>query len=290
MRLLKCLPGEGDFELTACDDQNPPPYAILSHTWVEGQEVLYDEFLAGTSTSKSGYAKLRFCANRTAADSLEYFWVDTCCINKSTTEELSTAINSMFRWYQQATKCYVYMWDVSTPEEDAQVFDTSWEDAFRSSRWFTRGWTLQELLAPPSVEFFSREGKMLGSRTSLKQKIHEITRIPLDALDGQKLDRFTVEERMGWAAERSTTLKEDKVYCLLGMFGVFLPLIYGEGEEYAALRLKEEIEKRQPHNTTTDRLRNLGLSHVAKTMALSHLSCYVCLLTEYSLLSVTFPT
>jgi hypothetical protein len=245
MRLLKRLPG-GDLELTSFND-NPPPYAILSHTWTEGQEVTYNELVAGTGKDKTGYDKIRFCGERAATDGLQYFWVDTCCIDKSTSDELSTAINSMFRWYQHASKCYVYLSDVFVPEEviDAETFRITWEEAFRRSRWFTRGWTLQELLAPASVEFFSKEGKRLGSRISLEQDIHEITRIPIGVLRGQNLGEFSIEERMSWAAERTTTLKEDKVYCLLGIFGVFLSLIYGEGEAYATLRLKEEIEKRQ---------------------------------------------
>jgi hypothetical protein len=247
MRLLKRLPGDSGFELTSFKDDLAPPYAILSHTWTDGQEFTYNNLLAGTGTDKDGYTKIRFCGERAAADSLEYFWVDTCCIDKSTSDELSTSINSMFRWYQRAAKCYVYLTDVSAPDEvtNLKAFRISWEQAFRCSRWFTRGWTLQELLAPASVEFFSQDGKRLGSRISLEQEIHDVTGIPVRALRGQRLTEFSVEERMSWAAKRTTTLKEDKVYCLLGIFGVFLSLIYGEGEEYATLRLKDEIQKRQ---------------------------------------------
>jgi hypothetical protein len=247
MRLLKRLQGDSGFELAFFKDDLTPPYAILSHTWTDGQEVTYNDLLAGTGMEKDGYTKIRFCGERTAADSLEYFWVDTCCIDKSTSDELSTSINSMFRWYQRAAKCYVYLTDVSVPDEvtNPEAFRISWQQAFQRSRWFTRGWTLQELLAPASVEFFSQDGKRLGSRISLEQEIHGATGIPVRALRGQRLTEFSVEERMSWAAERTTTLKEDKVYCLLGIFGVFLSLIYGEGEEYATLRLQEEIQKRQ---------------------------------------------
>lgn len=143
----------------------------------------------------------------------------------------------MFAWYRRATKCYVYLWDVSTNEGYSQQ-----DSAFRSSRWFTRGWTLQELLAPASVEFFSREGKRLGDKESLKRQIHDITGIPFTALSGTPLSRFTVEARMQWAAERNTTRTEDRAYCLLGIFGVFLLPMYGEGEN-AFRRLKEEIHK-----------------------------------------------
>ncbi|KAF2806216.1 kinesin light chain 1 [Mytilinidion resinicola] len=238
MRLLKRLLG-GDFELISFKDDDLPPYAILSHTWTEGQEVTYNELVAGTGKDKTGYAKIRFCGRRAAAHGLQYFWVDTCCIDKSTSDELN----------------------VSVPEEvsNAEAFQITWAEAFRRSRWFTRGWTLQELLAPTSVEFFSKEGKRLGSRISLEQEIHQITRIPVGVLRGQSLAALSVEERMSWAAKRTTTLKEDKVYCLLGIFGVFLSLIYGEGEAYATLRLREEIQKRQ-EGRRTESLHDLSVS------------------------------
>jgi hypothetical protein len=244
MRLLR-RKIDGSFELVSCDSNDPPPYAILSHTWTDG-EVMYNELVAGTAANKAGYVKIRFCVEQAAKDGLEYSWVDTCCINKATNDELSSAINSMFRWYKRASKCYVYLSDVSVPGEvtSAETFPITWEHAFRQSRWFTRGWTLQELLAPATVKFFSRNGKQLGTKISLERKIHEITRIPLSAIRGQPLTEFSIEERMNWSSKRKTTLKEDIVYCLLGIFGVHIPLIYGEGEEYATLRFKEEIQKR----------------------------------------------
>jgi hypothetical protein len=246
MRLLKRLPDDS-FELVSVNDDQPPAYAILSHTWAAEQEVAYKDLVDGRGTDKIGYNKIRFCVERAAADDLQYSWVDTCCIDKSTSDELSTAINSMFRWYQRAAVCYVYLSDVSVPDEvsDVQAFRTTWVDAFRRSRWFTRGWTLQELLAPDRVEFFSKECRPLGSKISLEQEIHEISGIPLDVLRGRPLTELSIDERMGWADNRSTTIKEDKVYCLLGVFNVFLPLIYGEGEAYARIRLSEEIQKRQ---------------------------------------------
>jgi hypothetical protein len=245
MRLLK-RSADGGLELTSFNTDDPPPYAILSHTWTEGQEVTYRDLVAGTGKEKDGYAKIRFCVEKAAQDGLQYSWVDTCCIDKSTSDELSTAINSMFRWYQRASKCYVYLSDVRIPDEviDIQAFRITWEEAFQHSRWFTRGWTLQELLAPSSVEFFSKEGKRLGSRTSLEKEISEVTNIPIEVFRGQRLSDFGVDERMRWADQRKTTIKEDKAYCLLGIFGVFMPLIYGEGELYAMLRLKEEVQKR----------------------------------------------
>jgi hypothetical protein len=246
MRLLKCL-SDNNFELISFDDESLPPYAILSHTWIDGEEVTYNDLVAGIDRNKSGYAKIRFCGEQAATDGLQYFWVDSCCIDKASNVELSTALNSMFRWYQGASKCYVFLSDVSVPKEviNAEGSHITWKEAFRRSRWFTRGWTLQELLAPATVEFFSREGKRLGSRLSLERDVHQITKLPISVLRGKNLAEFSVEERMSWATGRVTTIKEDKVYCLLGIFGVFLSLIYGEGEAYAMLRLREEIQKRQ---------------------------------------------
>lgn len=226
-----------------------PRYAILSHTWGE-QEVAYKDLQNYRDIEdvdarlKGGYQKIFFCAAQAKRDGLDYFWVDTCCIDKANNTELSKAINSMFRWYQRASMCYVYLSDVPVPDGISDA------EAFRCSRWFTRGWTLQELLAPPSVEFFCKQGKRLGTRVSLQQEIHEITQIPIAALRGHSLRNFRVEARMDWAARRTTTVKEDKVYCLLGIFGVFLSLIYGEGEAHARLRLEEEVRKRQKGHGT----------------------------------------
>jgi hypothetical protein len=152
--------------------------------------------------------------------------------------------NSMFRWYRNAVKCYVYLFDVQTcKREDNCQTQYTWELAFRKSRWFTGGWTLQELLAPTIVEFFSREGELLGSKTKLAGLIHEITEIPITALDGVPLSQFPVDKRLRWAARRNTKRPEDRVYCLLGIFEIFMPLLYSEGEN-ASNRLKGEIDKR----------------------------------------------
>lgn len=247
MRLLQRRQ-DGGYELTSVDGDHPPPYAILSHTWTDGQEITYQELISGTGKDKTGYNKIHFCAEQAATDGVQYFWVDTCCIDKSNQIELSTAINSMFKWYQGAVKCYVYLPDVSVPDEvpDAQSFRITWLEAFRRSRWFTRGWTLQELVAPARVEFFSKERRLLGTRISLEQEVHQITQIPVGVLRGESLANFSVENRMSWASTRTTTMKEDKAYCLLGIFGVFLSLIYGEGEAHAYLRLQEEIQRRYP--------------------------------------------
>jgi hypothetical protein len=151
----------------------------------------------------------------------------------------------MFRWYRNAAKCYVYLSDVSITKRKAssQLSEFTWEPAFLASRWFTRGWTLQELIAPSSVEFFSQEGKRLGDKRTLERQVHEITGIAVSALQGAPLSQFGVDERLQWGKNRQTMRKEDKAYSLLGIFDVHIPLIYGEGEDNALTRLQEEIDK-----------------------------------------------
>ncbi|KAF2728246.1 HET-domain-containing protein [Polyplosphaeria fusca] len=245
MRLLRFSDPSG-YHLTKpyTDDEAIPLYAILSHTWgADGDEVNFDDLIKQTGTDKPGYEKIGFCAEQARQDGLEYFWIDTCCINKDNRAELSKAINSMFRWYQNAARCYVYLSDVLTAKGKANSNTYEWESAFRKSKWFTRGWTLQELLAPRIVEFFSRQGERLGDKGSLRQQIHEITAIPEAALRGELLSRFRVSDRLSWMEHRQTTREEDKVYSLLGIFGVHIAPFYGEGMGKALTRLQDEIDK-----------------------------------------------
>jgi hypothetical protein len=245
MRLLE-ITDSGEFRLTKNLIDDIPPYAILSHTWgTDDEEVTLNDLVSGISNSKIGYRKLEFCREQARSDKLHHFWVDTCCIDKTDHAELSEAINSMFRWYREAAKCYVYLSDVSTHSCDKNDHSgLMWESAFRKSRWFTRGWTLQELIAPGSVEFFSKEGQRLGDKKSLEQHVHEVTGIPIDALQGRHLSNFSVSERISWAEHRETKRKEDKAYSLMGIFDIYMPLIYGEGRENAFIRLRGEIDKR----------------------------------------------
>jgi tetratricopeptide (TPR) repeat protein len=239
MRLLESRePADGKFyPLRPTDD--PPPYAILSHTWgLDEEEVTYEDLISGTGTEKAGYEKLRFCARQARQDGLDYFWVDTCCILKANHSELSESINSMFRWYKNAERCYVYLSGLSQKKGHP-----GWEDSFRAHRWFTRGWTLQELVAARSVHFFNGNGYRLGSKRSLKSMIHEITGISVLALQGTPLTDFDAEERFKWAESRQTKKKEDWAYSLLGIFNVSMPIIYGEGLEHAVARLKNEISQ-----------------------------------------------
>ncbi|PVH73201.1 HET-domain-containing protein, partial [Cadophora sp. DSE1049] len=241
MRLLQ-FNNDGNFSLTEFFEDDIPEYAILSHRWEAG-EVTFKDLTDGTSKCKAGYGKIQFCGEQARCDELKYFWVDTCCIDKSSSAELSEAINSMFRWYQNAARCYVYLSDLSIRKRKAsdRSAKCTWESAFRASKWFTRGWTLQELLAPKLVEFFSREGKRLGDKRTLEHQIHEITGVPATALRENSLSQFDVDERFSWAKKRQTTRGEDKAYSLLGIFDVQMPLLYGEGEVRAFQRLREAI-------------------------------------------------
>ncbi|KAI0505320.1 heterokaryon incompatibility protein-domain-containing protein [Xylaria bambusicola] len=229
-----------------------PPYAILSHTWeADDEEVTFRDILDDTGQNKSGYKKIRFCAKQAKKDGLQFIWVDSCCIDKSSSAELSEAINSMFCWYQGAEKCYVYLSDVSAkgasrgkppPSQGRKL-------CIHHSRWFTRSWTLQELLAPRIVEFFSQEWKHLGSKTRLVRAIGCVTKIPDEALLGiVALSQFSINERMSWAEGRNATREEDTAYSLLGIFNVHMPLIYGEGQQNAFARLRREIG-RSTHST-----------------------------------------
>ena len=244
MRLLH-FNNDGEYSLTQFFD-NIPPYAILSHTWGP-EEVTFKDMKKGNGISKAGFDKIRFCGEQAKRDGWQYFWVDTCCIDKSNAVELQEAINSMFRWYQNAVKCYVYLSDVSTKKRKASDSFTeyTWEPAFRSSKWFTRGWTLQELLAPGStlIRFFSREGDYLGDKRTLERQINEITGIAVSALRGTPLSQFDIEARLSWAEDRQTTREEDKAYSLFGIFDIQIPLLYGEGGKKALKRLREEINK-----------------------------------------------
>lgn len=241
---MRLLTYDSQDQLNLVNDlnDNVPPYAILSHTWGErSDEVVFDDVQACQGRDKAGYGKIEFCGKQAKRDGINHFWVDTCCINKNAHLEVDEAIVSMYQWYRNAQKCYVYLSDVTVngPSKNQNTHN-AWEASFRSSRWFTRGWTLQELLAPAVVEFYSREWQFLGTKETLIQQIHEITTIPLKALRGTPLSRFSVDERIRWSKLRRTTKIEDGAYCLLGMFNVFMPLIYGEGQN-AFHRLQKEV-------------------------------------------------
>lgn len=247
MRLLERNNHNG-FTLTKNFADNIPAYAILSHTWGEDEaEVSFRNMEDGCGRDKRGYTKIQFCGDQAARDGLRYFWVDTCCIDKSSSAELSEAINSMYRWYREAAACYVYMVDVSAmpiPGEALRNQPASWVEEFTSSRWFTRGWTLQELLAPRFVHFWSKDWKYIGNKQwNLRRKLAEITAIEERIVNGGDISKESIANRMSWAANRQTTRPEDMAYCLMGIFQVNMPMLYGEGRDRAFLRLQEEILK-----------------------------------------------
>ncbi|EUC48006.1 hypothetical protein COCMIDRAFT_3138 [Bipolaris oryzae ATCC 44560] len=243
MRLLK-IEDNGGLSFAEFDEDTKPPYAILSHRWGrEGTEVTFEDLQENTREDKLGYKKIRLCGKQAERDGLQYFWVDTCCINKANKAELSLAIQSMFRWYRESARCYVYLSDVSSPPLGTILASGLQKSEVQNSEWFTRGWTLQELLAPSSVEFFSQEWEKLGDRKSLVQQVHEATGIPYLALQGGALSQFSVSDRLRWIEYRHTTCPEDKAYSLAGVVDVDLAPCYGEGVEGAFRRLHDEIDK-----------------------------------------------
>ncbi|KAF2625510.1 WD40 repeat-like protein [Macroventuria anomochaeta] len=249
MRLLK-YGEDGEFSVTPdlVDEHAIPCYAILSHTWAaDADEVTFEDLAKNAGKDKSGYKKIQLCGEQAKRDGLQHFWIDTCCINKANKAEHSLAIQSMFRWYRNAARCYVYLPDVSAPPLAAEREGSPplWDSEFRESRWFTRGWTLQELLAPGLVEFHSREWHRLGDRVSLQSQIYEITTIPRRVLEGAPLSQSTIEERFRWRQNRHTKLKEDAAYSLSGIFDVDIAPVYGEGAEEAFRRLHDRIRKRE---------------------------------------------
>lgn len=248
-----------------------PQYAILSHTWGQ-EEVTFQDMNREDHKQKQGYKKIEGCCQAAAEQFIFYVWVDSCCIDKSSSAELSEAINSMFKWYEESKVCFIYMEDVPTgldpfaPESD-----------FRKCRWWTRGWTLQELLAPDHIIFFDStwermfthemaqdlfkkvplpvKANAVKKRTRVRsenqiqrviqqvryQLITEITGIPIAVLVKElPLSKVSAACKFSWASQRRTTRVEDKAYCLMGLLGVNMPLLYGEGDK-AFVRLQEAV-------------------------------------------------
>lgn len=259
----------------------PPRYAILSHTWEE-EEVLYADIqdpAAPFPTNRLGASKVKESCEQAKRYGFDYIWIDTCCIDKTSSAELSESINSMFAWYRQADICFAYLADIDTPNATSKV-------SIEKSRWFTRGWTLQELLAPRQVIFYNSQWSEIGRRepdavtpdnSLFLEVLVKATGIPssilcrfdadpcgLSDFDGEGRhdmrlfngtcqvcsrkdtfpvflnERFSNAQKMSWAARRVTTRREDQAYCLLGLFSVNMSLLYGEGDN-AFLRLQEEI-------------------------------------------------
>ena len=236
MRLLNTT----TYELEDYIGSNVPSYAILSHRWGKG-EIMYSDYRKGRCLTGPGYSKIFKACNFAKSRGHGFIWIDTCCIDKKSSAELTEAINSMFNWYRKAAECYAYLPDVHSERTDIAM------EELRRSEWFRRGWTLQELIASSSVTFCTSSWRVIGDKRSTAHDhgpasiIKKATGVPRVVLrHPDKLWSFSVAERMSWASNRTITRVEDTAYCLLGLFGVNMPLLYGEGHN-AILRLQREI-------------------------------------------------
>lgn len=215
---------------------------------------------------RKGYSKIFHAAEEARNQGYKFIWIDTCCIDKSSSAELQEAINSMYRWYRDSQVCIVYLEDITRPSREC--YSTASEvakTAFENCRWLSRGWTLQELIAPVVCRFYFQDWTLMGEKVEFLEELAEITGIPTYVLDDQALvGQLSVAERMSWAADRKSTRLEDVAYSLLGIFDIHMPLLYGEGEK-AFVRLQEEILR------TTDDYSLFGWS---ANREMSHTSTY----------------
>ena len=241
MHLLHCslVAGSDQLSITLCEYfPEEVQYAILSHKWgLAEDEVSHRDLIQNLYRQKKGYHKIEACCRQALRDGLSYAWIDTCCIDKSSSSELSEAINSMYEWYTQSSVCYAYLQDVQIDEDYSHH-----KSSFRTSQWFTRGWTLQELIAPNDVIFYAAGWKEIGRKSQLAKTLHDITRVSECVLlsPREALPRICISQIMYWASGRRTTRKEDRAYSLLGLFRINLPILYGEGNS-AFMRLQAEL-------------------------------------------------
>ncbi|KAL8956398.1 MAG: hypothetical protein Q9193_006083, partial [Seirophora villosa] len=240
-------------------DTHIPNYLILSHRWGE-KEVSYQQMRKNRAESGPGLTKIHAFCTLALQKGYEWVWVDTCCIDKKSSAELSEAINSMFHWYSNADECVVYLSDVVLKDQHAG--DADFDVEFSASAWFTRGWTVQELLAPRHLTFYDADWKEIGSKRELAPKIAAATGIgiqyvwksPSKSMADARGRREVIEEasvatRMSWVSRRQTSRSEDIAYCMLGLFNVNMPLLYGEGAVKAFLRLQSEILSKSEDET-----------------------------------------
>ncbi|KAJ9606982.1 hypothetical protein H2200_008993 [Cladophialophora chaetospira] len=205
-----------------------PPYVILSHRW-QKDEITLQEYEQGDAPSSCSYHKIENLRRLAVEENIEWIWLDTCCIDKRNSTELSEAINSMFKWYARSQFCVAYLFDIESGVND-----------ITTSSWWTRCWTLQELICPSRVCFYDRDWKYLGAKSDLRSQISTVTGIDEDTLSGSDPLRCSVAQRMSWAAGRNATRIEDEAYSLLGLFDISLPMLYGDGEK-AFMTLQERI-------------------------------------------------
>ncbi|GES57150.1 HET domain protein [Aspergillus terreus] len=257
MRLLKTATCE---VTEAKDIPSPfPHYAILSHTWISPRdEITYQDTRTRMADIKDdlfkqkGWSKIKSFCTRAKADGWEWAWMDTCCIDKTSTGDTQEAINAMFRWYQDAGVCYAYLPDVDAGgleaigghSDPSGPHYARLKESFIKANWFTRGWTLQELLAPHYLMFVDRHWHHIGTRESWALEIKEACNIDSRHLVDFKPTEPTscsIAMKLSWASRRETTVEEDEAYSLLGLFGISLPLIYGEGRSRAFSRFQREL-------------------------------------------------
>ncbi|KAF2652884.1 HET-domain-containing protein, partial [Lophiostoma macrostomum CBS 122681] len=230
-----------------------PPYAILSHTWTD-DELRFSDIHPSTSRaarSKSGYEKVFKACAFAKKEGFEHIWVDSCCIDKSSSAELTEAINSMYSYYRDASVCIIYLADVpGLAEPDMGADKAYWLYRFKSSRWFTRGWCLQELIAPKRRIWLARDWSYIDPaefsdpNAKFLDTVASVTGISIEVLkDRTTMSHLCIAERMSWASARRTTRPEDAAYSLMGLFGINMAVLYGEGLENAFGRLQGEIMK-----------------------------------------------
>lgn len=234
-----------NLKLVEVVDETTKDYAILSHRWEEEEVGFLDMQISAKAIGMKGFKKIQWACEQAREDGYEYLWVDTCCIDKRSSAELTEAINSMYRWYKASSVCYAFLSDVNVNDSS----DGEWESQFKSSKWFTRGWTLQELLAPSHVVFYDEQWSVLCTKRDESRLLAVCTGIDEAVLKGEELSSRSIAQRMSWASSRQTTRGEDIAYCLLGIFDINMPMLYGEGKDKAFLRLQEEIIKRSDDHT-----------------------------------------
>ncbi|KAI6005391.1 heterokaryon incompatibility protein-domain-containing protein [Pisolithus marmoratus] len=283
------LDRDADIQQTDCDcvvlkelDDNSTRYAILSHRW--GTEVGYEEMtelmkMEGRKRDKirqrDGYQKIIKSCEQAMKDNYEWLWIDTCCIDKKSSSELSEAINSMYQWYRNAQVCYAYLHDVDGSTFPTQRNNNKFRESNGWPEWFVRGWTLQELIAPKQVEFFNKDWVLIGSKRRLGPTLQAITGIPFQVLrDGLASKRLSVAQIMSWAADRKTTRVEDRAYSLLGLFGVNMPMLYGEGSKAFRRLQLEIIRESNDHSIFAWNPRVLRLGSVLATSPRDFQDCH----------------
>ncbi|KAK7462341.1 hypothetical protein VKT23_007942 [Stygiomarasmius scandens] len=219
-----------------------PKYAILSHTW-EKEEVTFQDIHQNSldvikRSKPTAWSKVENACIYACKYDFKWIWIDSCCINKESSAELSEAINSMYQYYEDSGVCYAWLPDASRKDNPRSI-----DSKFKDCRWFKRGWTLQELLAPRYVTFLDKDWLEIGTRWTLRDVVSVITSIPVSVFEDGDIYKFSIAQRMSWAALRETTRPEDQAYCLMGIFGVSMPPIYGEGGAKAFMRLQQELIK-----------------------------------------------